>query len=254
MSQVVLRNVGVEYPIYDARGRSLKMNLLRHVGGKLAKRNGGRVTVQALRNVNLTLRAGDRLGIIGGNGAGKSTLLKVLAGIYEPSVGDVTITGRVSSLLDMSMGMDPEQTGAQNAVMRAVFLGMSYREAEALLPEVEAFCELGDYFYLPMRTYSTGMGLRVAFAVTTAISPEILLMDELISVADAVFSAKAKTRIVGLIGRAEVLAIASHDASTIRTLCNRAVLMENGGIVYDGAVSAALECYDQRTVKLRQAS
>jgi ABC-type polysaccharide/polyol phosphate transport system ATPase subunit len=242
MSHIELNDVTVEYPIYDSRSRSLKTNLLRHVGGKLVSA-GGRMSVKALRNIDLTLRAGDRIGLIGHNGAGKSTLLKVLAGIYEPSGGTVNISGQVSSLLDISMGMDHEATGAENTIMRAVFLGMTYAKARALVPEVEAFCELGEYFYLPMRTYSSGMSLRVAFAVTTAISPEILVMDELISVGDASFAAKAQARLEELIGKAKILALASHNYQTIHSLCNRAVIVESGSIVFDGSVEDAYSLY-----------
>jgi ABC-type polysaccharide/polyol phosphate transport system ATPase subunit len=245
VSHIELKDVSVDYPIYDARGRSLKLNLLRRVGGGLARNAGGRVSVRALRNLSLSLAAGDRVGLIGSNGAGKSTLLKVLAGIYEPSLGSASISGRVSSLLDMSMGMDQEATGAQNVVMRAVFLGMTYRDARALLPAVEEFCELGDYFYLPMRTYSAGMSLRVAFAVTTAILPEILLMDELIGVGDAAFAAKAQARLEDLIGRAKILAIASHNPVTIRALCNRVLIVEAGTIVFDGPVDEGNDLYQE---------
>ena len=202
----------------------------------------------------MSLRAGDRVGLIGSNGAGKSTLLKVLAGVYEPSVGTASISGRVSSLLDMSMGMDHEATGAQNVVMRAVFLGMTYGQARALLPEAEEFCELGDYFYLPMRTYSAGMSLRVAFAVTTAILPEILLMDELIGVGDAAFAAKARARLESLIGRAKILALASHDAATIKSLCNRVLIMEAGTIVFDGPVDEGNELYRESSASQRPVS
>jgi len=245
LSHIELNDVSVDYPIYDSKGRSLKSDLLRRVGGGLARENDGRVSVQALRNINLTLRAGDRVGLIGPNGAGKSTLLKVLAGVYEPSSGTAAISGRVSSLLDMSMGMDHEATGAQNVVMRAIFLGMSYKDAYSLVPQVEEFCELGDYFYLPMRTYSAGMSLRVAFAVTTTISPEILLMDELIGVGDAAFAIKAKGRLEELIGRAKILTIASHNPSTIRALCNRALILEGGAIAFDGSVEEAIAIYEE---------
>jgi ABC-2 type transport system ATP-binding protein/lipopolysaccharide transport system ATP-binding protein len=243
LSYIQLKNVSVEYPIYDSHARSLKLNLLSRVGGGLARGARGSVSVQALRNLNLSLTAGNRLGLIGRNGAGKSTLLKVLAGVYEPSRGTATIVGRVSSLLDMSMGMDLEATGAENVVMRAVFLGMTYSDAKALLPEVEEFCELGDYFYLPMRTYSTGMMLRLAFGATTAISPEILLMDELIGVGDAAFASKAQVRLEALIGRAKILALASHSSVTIRSLCNRVLIIENGTIAFDGKVDEALALY-----------
>ena len=189
---VQARDVCVDYNIYSARGRSIKNELFRTVGGGIKVGDDSRVVVNALQNISLSLRPGDKVALIGGNGAGKSTLLKVLAGIMEPSAGELRLSGRVSSLLDMSMGMDPEATGYENIIMRSVFLGASFAEAKARVPEIESFCELGDYLHFPMRTYSTGMSLRLSFAIATSVQPEILVLDEMIGTGDESFSAKAR--------------------------------------------------------------
>src|SRR4051812_33183868 len=165
MARIEARDVGVVYPIYSARARSLKSQLVRSVGGRINVRDDSRVIVSALQNITLSARPGDRIALLGGNGAGKSTLLRVLAGILEPSQGELHVSGRVSSLLDMSMGIDPEATGYENIVMRSVFLGATFAEAKARVAEIETFSELGEYLRFPMRTYSTGMSLRLSFAI-----------------------------------------------------------------------------------------
>lgn len=239
---IELIDASVSFPIYNARGRSLRSSLLRRVGGQVSTEDDG-VTVNALRNINLSLRSGDRLALVGHNGAGKSTLLRVFSGSYEPSGGVAEVTGTVSSLLDITMGMDPELTGAENIILRGVFIGMSIREARQSIPDVAEFSELGDYLELPMRTYSSGMTLRLAFAICTATTPDILLLDELISVGDSSFALKARQRIEDLMDRASILVLASHDAKTLRKYCNRAIMLEEGQIVADGSVDDVLLRY-----------
>ena len=209
MTSIRLNHVSVEFPIYNARGRSLRGELLRRtVGGRIQAAEGSHVSVWALRDISLTLRQGDRLGLIGGNGAGKSTLLRILSGVYEPPVGRATIEGRVSSLTDIMMGMDPEATGYENISLRGVLLGFTRKEIQARIGEIEEFTELGDFLDLPMRTYSSGMMLRLAFAVTTAVTPEILIMDEMSGTGDAGFLAKAQARLERMIAGAHILVIA----------------------------------------------
>lgn len=245
MASIILTRASVEIPIYNARGRSLRSNLLRRVGGQLASDERDVVTVKALNDVTLALRPGDRLGLVGHNGAGKSTLLRVLSGAYEPSSGTAEIEGTVSSLLDISMGMDAELTGAENIVLRGVLVGMSLREARAMTPEIAEFSELGGYLDLPLRTYSSGMRLRLAFAVSTARRHDILLLDELIGVGDASFAAKARKRVEELMDSASILGLASHNADIIRQYCNRAVLLRGGAIAADGAVEHVLAEYQR---------
>jgi ABC-2 type transport system ATP-binding protein/lipopolysaccharide transport system ATP-binding protein len=241
MASITLRNVTVDFPIYNTRGRSLKANVFRHVGGRIDGHTGEVITIEALRNVNLEVSSGDRLALIGHNGAGKSTLLRVLAGAYEPSRGFAEINGKVSSLLDLTMGMDPELTGRENIALRGVFLGMTFRDITQLAPAIEEFSELGGFMDLPMRTYSSGMTLRLAFAVSTAIQPDILLLDEMISVGDASFAAKAQTRLEQVMEKSRILVLASHDPVILKRYCNKAVILQEGQIISVGSLDEMLE-------------
>lgn len=243
MASIILDNASVEFPIYNARGRSIRRNILARVGGTVAA-DGDVVSVKALKNVSLTLKNGERLGILGHNGAGKSTLLRVLSGAYEPSSGSAEIDGSVSSLLDITMGMDPEMSGSENIILRGALIGMTIPEARARIPEVSEFAEIGDFLDLPMRTYSSGMNLRLAFAVSTSIRPDILLMDELISVGDTNFALKAKQRIRELITSAGILVLASHDSKSLLEYCTRGIVMEHGSIVFDGPIVEAIERHE----------
>nr|WP_046864954.1 ABC transporter ATP-binding protein [Microvirga massiliensis] len=243
MASIALRNVGIDFPIYNARGRSLKTNVLRRVGGHIEGQGSGIVTIEALRQVNLDLRPGDRLALVGHNGAGKSTLLRVLSGAYEPTHGSVEIRGKISSLVDLALGMDAELTGRENIVLRGVILGLTFKEIEALAPEIEEFSELGGFMGLPMRTYSSGMALRLAFAVSTAVQPDILLLDELISVGDAGFAEKSKARMQQIVEKSRILVLASHSPEMLREYCNRAVLLKEGQVVLDGSLDEVLEAH-----------
>jgi ABC-2 type transport system ATP-binding protein/lipopolysaccharide transport system ATP-binding protein len=247
MTSIVLDRVTVDFPIYNARGRSLKSALLRRtVGGRIETTPDRHVSVMALRDINLTLNKGDRLGLVGRNGAGKSTLLRVLSGVYEPPIGKVRIEGAVSALTDMMMGMDIEATGYENIILRSVFLGISVEQAKRSVPEIEEFSELGDFMHLPMRTYSSGMMLRLAFAVTTAVTPEILIMDEVIGAGDSAFLEKAQARLNRVIGDSHILVIATHSDFMMRQFCNKAALLESGRLVMLGTVDEVLEAYHGR--------
>jgi len=245
VAAIDLLDVSLDYPIYDAGSRSLKNAMLRGIGGRIAA-DQGRVAIQALRGVSLQLRDGDRLALIGHNGAGKSTLLKVLAGIYEPPEGRVRIEGRVSSLTDLTMGMDMEATGYENIVMRGVFLGLSRAEARAKLPEIETFTELGEFLRLPVRSYSAGMLVRLAFAVSTASRPEILIMDEMIGAGDAAFAEKARARVTDYIARSSILVLASHDGAVLRQFCNKGALLQKGRLERFGPIEDVLGAYERQ--------
>jgi len=244
VASIELDQVTIEFPIYNARGRSLTVELFRRtVGGLIQSDTSSNVSVVALRDISLVLTDGDRLGLIGHNGAGKTTLLRVLAGIYEPLFGRARINGTVASLTDITMGMDFEATGYENIVQRGVFLGLQAKEMRRMIPEIEAFTELGEFLSLPLRTYSSGMLLRLAFAVTTAVVPEILIMDELIGAGDAAFIVKATARLNQMISSSHILVISSHDVETIRRLCNKAALMQSGRLVRIGPVDEVVSAY-----------
>jgi ABC-type polysaccharide/polyol phosphate transport system ATPase subunit len=244
LAEIQLHNVTAEFPIYGTQP-SLRKALFGRVGGVLARSNdaGKRIVVRALDNVSLTIRHGDQLGILGHNGAGKSTMLRVLAGIYQPSQGSISIDGRVSSLFNVSPGLDADDTGYENIVTCGLLLGMSRDEIERKLPEIEAFTELSDYLSLPVRTYSTGMLVRLGFAMATAIDPEILLLDEGLGAGDARFAARAAERVHALIGRSSIMVLASHSNKLIRQMCHRVILLDRGRILADGPTEEVLEVY-----------
>jgi len=247
MAQIILRDVSVQIPIYHARSRSLKATIARHAVGAAmrAQSNNDVVVVNALSNISLTLNSGDCVGIIGHNGAGKTTLLRVIAEIYTPTSGSVEVSGEVSALTSISMGIDPEASGHENIIMRAILLGMSYQQARALAPEIEKFTQLGAYLDLPVRTYSAGMMLRLAFAVATSIQPDILIMDEMITAGDASFMEQATARIDTLIKKANIFAIASHSESILKRFCNRAIWLDRGELRRLGELDETLAAYNE---------
>ena len=251
MASLILENVTVDFPIYGAQ--KTFRSALRSATGGLIRREGANqrhVTVQALENISLTIKHGDRLGLIGHNGAGKSTLLRLCAGVYEPINGRVLIKGKVSPLFNVSPGLDHDDTGYENIITCGLFLGMTREEIARKTPDIEAFTELGEYLSLPTKTYSAGMLTRLGFAIATAIDPEILVLDEGLGAGDARFTEKAKKRVDALIERSSILILASHSDALIQSLCNRAVLLQSGRIVKEGNVDEVIEVYR----KMNQAS
>jgi lipopolysaccharide transport system ATP-binding protein len=231
MPYISLKNVGVNFPIYGAGANSLKKTLASSVtGGRFGKETGVNV-VQALSDINLELKAGDRLGLIGHNGAGKSTLLRTLAGVYEPSVGDFERRGTVSSLIDPSLGIEGDASGVENIMLRGLVMGLSKKQIDELAPDIIEFSGLGDYINMPVRTYSTGMMMRLAFSISTSVRADILLMDEWLSVGDAEFTEKAEQRMKEVVSTAGILVLASHSPKLIENECNRVIHMEHGRIV-----------------------
>jgi lipopolysaccharide transport system ATP-binding protein len=244
MAQIQLIQAGVEIPIFNASSRSLKNRLLKMAtGGKLSADQSGHVVVRALQDLNFTLSDGDRVGLVGHNGAGKSTLLRVLSGVYHPTHGRIVSQGRVASLIDVSLGIDHEATGRENIFLRGALLGLSKKEIAIKLDEIIDFSELGDFIDMPVRTYSSGMHLRLAFSVSTVIRPEILLMDEWLSVGDENFKHKAEARLVKLVEATKILVIASHSRDLIKSTCNRVLWMEHGIIKMDGVPDVVCEAY-----------
>lgn len=243
MASVKLSGVNVSFAMYTATGRSLKKQLMRATTGGRIVSDSGHVVVEALRDISLELNHGDRLALIGHNGAGKTTLLRVLAGAYEPVSGYIDVQGRVAPLFDIGVGIDPEATGYENIRLRGTLLGIPRRKLDELTEEIVDFAELGDYMNMPVRTYSSGMMLRLAFAISTCVTPEILLMDEYLSVGDARFMHKAEERMERLIAGAGIMVLASHSTELVQRMCNRALWLDGGTVRGFGPASELLEEY-----------
>lgn len=249
MARIVLESVSVSFPIYDQSSRSIKKRILGgSTGGQIMEgRTGhGATVVQALDRVSFTLNHGDRVGLVGHNGAGKTTLLRVLAGIYEPNEGRVEIEGSIAPLFDITLGMDPESSGYENIMLRGLLLGLTDREIHDRLDDISAFTELGDFLKLPIRTYSAGMRMRLAFAVATSIHPDILLLDEGIGAGDAGFLQKAKQRLDDFTSKAAIIVLASHSEDLLSRMCQTSVLMEHGQVLQVGETAEILEAYRVR--------
>ena len=244
MAQIKFDDVSIEFPIFNATGRSLTSKLLQDAtGGKLDSDANGHVLVMALSSISFTLNDGDRVGLVGHNGAGKSTLLRALSGVYAPTSGESTIQGQVGSLIDIGLGINPEATGRENVLIRGQLLGLSKTDIANRYDEIVEFAELGDFMEVPVRTYSSGMHLRLAFAVSTVVRPEILLMDEWLSVGDEGFKAKAEDRLTEMVSETKILAIATHSRSLVEKVCNRVIWLEHGRIKMDGPVWEVVPAY-----------
>jgi ABC-type polysaccharide/polyol phosphate transport system ATPase subunit len=243
MTSLVLDNVCVDFPIYGIQ-RSLRRVLFDRATGAFVQHERDRITVKALRDISLTLNEGDRLALVGHNGAGKSTLLKTIAGVYQPVQGRVLISGTVTPLFDVLPGFDPEETAHENIRTAGMLFGLSREEIERIMPDIEEFSELGEYMSLPVRTYSTGMTMRLGFAFATAMEPGILLLDEGLGAGDARFMERAAKRLEDFIGRSRIVVFASHSNVLVEKLCNKAALMQGGRMLAIGGVKDILERYD----------
>jgi len=248
MASIDVSGACVSFPIFDAKTRSLKKALLGSMG-----RAGGKIgidskvpVIEALRNITLSLRHGDRVGLIGHNGAGKSTLLRLLSGIYEPTTGISRIVGKVAPVFDLGVGMDPEISGYENIIIRGLFLGMTRKQMQSRTEEIAEFSELGDYLSMPLRTYSTGMRVRLALGVVTSIDPEILLLDEGIGAVDAAFLEKARDRLTALVERSGILVFASHSEEFLVELCTTGLWLSHGEIREQGELHQVLSHYKDR--------
>lgn len=233
MAHIIFEHVNIDFPIYNAKNRSLKNKVLQAAtGGKVSFGSEGTV-IRSLEDVSFQIKEGEKVGLIGHNGAGKSTLLRALSNVYAPTSGRVEIVGEIGSLVDIGLGIDGEATGRENIYIRGALLGLKRKEIEEHFDEIVEFSELGPFVDMPVRTYSSGMHLRLAFAVATIIRPEILLMDEWLSVGDAAFNAKAEARLNQLVKSSRILVIASHSRDLIEKTCNRVLWFEHGRIKMD---------------------
>lgn len=258
MLSIAVKDVHVEFPIYDHHSRSLKYtfglgqitkglnrftsgNL--NIGGQIGTGETGRVVIKALDGVSFDVNEGDRIGLLGHNGSGKTTLLRTLAGIYEPVSGTIRTSGRVVPLFDLQLGMDIDATGLENIWMRSKLLGLSTAQVRDALDDIANFTELGEYLYMPIRAYSMGMMLRLAFAISTAITPEILVLDEMIGAGDSAFLARAEARLQSFLARTGILVVASHNVPMLRQWCNKGMMLERGKLVAYGPLEDILARY-----------
>ena len=222
------RDLTLRFPVYGVDAKSLKKHLAKiTVGGRLGRSHGA-TEVTAISHLNLELKAGDRLGLVGHNGSGKTTLLRALSGAYEPDEGAIEIEGHIAALLGLNLGIDPSATGYDNIRLRGRIAGMSARQVDERMDEIAEFSGLGPFLAMPVKTYSSGMQARLAFAAATAIEADVLLMDEWIAVGDAEFQKLAHQRLLKLVERAGILVLASHDVELLRLYCNKVMRMEGG--------------------------
>jgi len=239
-----LRNVSVEFPVYHGGSRSLKkLMFASSTHGNIARDAFDQITVRALADVTLDIVDGDRVGLIGANGAGKSTLLKVLAGIYHPTRGTVHGSGKRSALLHPTLGFNPDATGRENIVLRGMYMDIHPRRMRTKIDEIVQFAEIGPYIDMPVRTYSDGMMIRLGFAISTCIPPEILLMDEWLSTFDTQFLDKAQKRMEEFVGSSSIMVLASHAVPLLQKWCNRGVLLQKGRVAAVGDIMHVIAVY-----------
>ncbi|MFT8353133.1 MAG: ABC transporter ATP-binding protein [Gluconobacter japonicus] len=251
MPSIAIDRLQIDFPLYHGQSRSLK----KHVGNKISSLRPGspaahlmqdgreRTVVSVLRDVSFVLKSGERLGLIGRNGAGKTTLLRAMAGIYEPVGGRVRLEGSIGTLLDASLGMNMELTGRENIRLYGLHAGLSKAEISQIDQDVQDFADLGSYMDMPVKTYSSGMTVRLAFGLATAMKPQILLMDEWFLAGDGAFMNKAQERLEAMVQHADVLVISTHQPDVMRKWCTRVIWLEDGRIRMDGTPDEVLDVY-----------
>lgn len=245
MACIQLNNLSLEFPIYGTGKRVLKKELIRITTGGMLKNDDHRIlTVKALNHVSLDIPNGMRLGLIGHNGSGKSTLLRVISGIYEPTGGTLSVEGHVTPLLNMMIGFDESSTGYEVIQIRGLLQGLSKREIKERGQEIADFSELGDYLEMPIRTYSDGMRMRLAFGILASCAPEILILDEIFGAGDATFLAKAKRRMEEMIHSSSIVVFTSHNMDLIRDICSHILWLEAGHTRFFGNVEEGIKLYE----------
>jgi lipopolysaccharide transport system ATP-binding protein len=242
-AEIDVRGVSLDFPLYHGNARSLKRTVFSKVSSRIASDVRHRVVVEALRDVSFSLSSGDRLGLVGTNGAGKTTLLRTLAGIYEPLIGSLRVNGSLNALLDPQLGMNPDMTGRENIMLRGLYNGLDRAAIRRLEEDVCDFAELDDFIELPVRIYSSGMVVRLGFALATAIRPQVLLMDEWFMAGDATFMEKARARLEDMVRGAEILVLSSHQEHVILEWCTRVIWMDQGRVRADGPAAEIMDVY-----------
>ncbi len=251
MIGVELDDVSVQFRVQQQKRTTLKEYLLHHF---LRPSANPTTTIHALRNVTLRFNEGERVGIVGHNGAGKSTLLKLICRIYAPTGGQTRVNGRVANLLNIGLGLNLSANGWTNIELLSYLQGATPGEVKRKRDEIAEFTELGKFLDLPISTYSVGMIVRLCFAVSTSIEPEILVLDEILSAGDAAFQVKARARLLGLIEKTRLLVFASHDLDALRSCCNRLIWMKNGAVERDGSPAEVIDSYYAMMVHQKQSA
>jgi ABC-type polysaccharide/polyol phosphate transport system ATPase subunit len=245
-SSIELASVHLRYPVITS---GKQQSILGHIArnatfGLIRKNNAGLKVVHALRGITLKLGPKARLGVVGRNGSGKSTLLKTMAGVLHPSDGQMRVRGRVNSILTLGAGLDPEKTGRENVFMMLSLFGFERARISEVSREIEEFVELDDFFDMPVRTYSSGMSVRLSFGLVTAIDGDILIIDEVLGAGDAYFMHRASERIEKLAENASIMVFASHSRSDLKRFCKDAIWMHAGKIVASGSVDDIFDAYE----------
>lgn len=242
-TRLTFSNVSLDFPLLGANAKSLRSRLIPGRSGGSFENHWRQHSVKALDTVNLNLGPGDRLGVLGKNGAGKTSLLRLASGIYQPTQGEVDIKGSVGSLIDIRLGFNPEASGRENIFLRAALLEIKQSRVQALFEEIVSFSELEDHINMPIRTYSSGMQMRLAFAVSTVTTPDILIMDEWLSVGDDSFRTKAEERLRTLVDNSRIFILASHSRELIERTCTTAIVLDKGKLTLSGDVSSVCSAY-----------
>jgi len=244
---IEIRDLGIRYDLRLTKRTTLKGSL-----AGMFRRNDGRENhFWAIRHFNLTLAHGESLAVIGPNGAGKSTLLLALAGILTPSEGEIVTRGRVSTLLTLGAGFEMDLTGRDNIDLVGAFLDIPQEQMDALTPSIIEFADIGAFMDAPVKTYSSGMRARLGFSIATAITPDILLLDEVLGTGDQVFRARSQARVRELVGKARAIVLVTHDLSFVSEFCNRAILVERGQLIYEGGPAEVVDLYRERVIQSR---
>jgi ABC-type polysaccharide/polyol phosphate transport system ATPase subunit len=240
MARIELNGVGLTFRVR----RNTRMTLKDYIIGQMFRKERNPIkVVDALQNITITVGQGERIGVIGHNGAGKSTLLRVLAGIYPPTAGKMSVEGRISSLFDIALGFETDANGWENINYRSYLQGETPRSVRAKRDAIATFSELGDFLNIPVRYYSAGMLVRLAFSIATSIDPEILLVDEVLSVGDMAFQIKARERMMEMMEKAHLMVMVSHDLNSLAKLCTHALWLDHGRMVMTGPVDKVIDAY-----------
>jgi ABC-2 type transport system ATP-binding protein len=241
-----VERLGVRYNLRLTRQTTVRTSFR-----NLLKRQEGPTHFWALRDVSFRVVPGESLAVIGPNGAGKSTLLQVLAGIIQPNEGIVDVVGHISSLLTLGAGFDADLSGRDNIRLAGAFLGIPHRDMEERLPGIVDFADIGDFIDASIKTYSSGMRARLGFAIATAVDPDVLIIDEVLSTGDAVFRAKSKQRIIELTKAAKGIVLVTHDMAWVTEFCNRAMLLDQGHVIMEGPPADVVAVHEERSEQAR---